>query len=155
MVATPEAISAAFEASWNAHDLAAFRNLFWPEATFVNRFATFWDGVDAIVEGHRQIHATVYSDSVIAVDVPDLRMLSDDICVAHIWSRLNAGHRHPRGPHQADTLIMAVMMRRGDDWRIIAAENVTLIDPRSGSEVLRAGHQVRLAIDPRIRKILP
>ena len=28
MVTTPEAISAAFEASWNAHDLAALRNLF-------------------------------------------------------------------------------------------------------------------------------
>ena len=134
----PEGITARFEAAWNAHDMAAFAALFHPDATFVNRFATYWRGVDAIVAGHRAIHETIYGDSTLEVEVPDVDSLSNDAAVLHFWTRLTAGAAHPAGPHQVDTLILAVVTRRDEEWRIQAAENVTLVDPRSNEAILRA-----------------
>lgn len=54
------------------------------------------------------------------------------------WSRLTTGVAHPAGPHRVDTLIQAVVTARDGGWRIQAAENVTLTNPRTGAPVLRA-----------------
>lgn len=134
----PQAVMRSFEAAWNAHDMAAFGDLFHPDATFVNRFATYWRGRDAIFAGHQAIHEGIYRDSTLRVDAPDLDPVSPDAAILHVWTRLSAGPAHPAGPHQADTLILAVVTRRDGVWRIQAAENVTLADPRSGKEILRA-----------------
>lgn len=56
----------------------------------------------------------------------------------HFWSRLTTGVAHPAGPHRVDTLIQAVVTARDGGWRIQAAENVTLTNPRTGAPVLRA-----------------
>ncbi len=133
----PETIVARFEAAWNAHDMAALSQLFHPDATFVNRFATYWRGLEAIVEGHRAIHEGVYSDSVIALDPPDVDHLSADLAVLHVWSRLQTGSAHPRGAHAVDTLMLMIAERHAGHWRIRAAENVTYADPRTGRELLR------------------
>ncbi len=135
--AGPETIATAFEAAWNAHDMEAFAALFHPDATFVNRFATYWRGVEAIVAGHRAIHETIYRDSRLSVDAPDVDRLSAEAAVLHFWTRLATGEAHPSGPHQVDTLILAVVTRRQGPWRIQAVENVTLSDPRSGKAILR------------------
>ena len=133
----PGKIAADFQTAWNAHDMDAFARLFHPDATFVNRFATYWRGVDQIVEGHAFIHTTIYRDSTLAVDAPDIDPISNDAAILHLWTRLSAGAAHPAGPHQADTLMMAVVTRRDGEWRIQAAENVTLVDPRNGAAILR------------------
>jgi uncharacterized protein (TIGR02246 family) len=135
--AGPETITSRFEAAWNAHDMQAFAALFHPDATFVNRLATYWRGVDAIVAGHRRIHETIYRDSTLEIDAPDVDVLSADAAILHFWTRLTTGAAHPAGPHQADTLVLAVLTRRDGDWRIQAAENVTLVDPATGKEILR------------------
>jgi uncharacterized protein (TIGR02246 family) len=133
----PEAITSRFESAWNSHDMEAFAALFHPDATFVNRFATYWRGVDAIVAGHRFVHETVYSDSTLEIEAPDVDSLSSDAAILHFWTRLTAGAAHPAGPHQVDTLILAVVTRRNEEWRIQAGENVTLADPRSNQAILR------------------
>jgi len=133
----PADITVRFQQAWNTHDMEAFGRLFHPDATFVNRFATYWRGVDQIVAGHAGIHATVYRDSTVAIDAPDVDSISDSVAVLHFWSRLTAGAAHPAGPHQADSLIMAVVTLRDGEWRIKAAENVTLTDPRTGASLLR------------------
>jgi uncharacterized protein (TIGR02246 family) len=133
----PAAITSRFEAAWNAHDMHAFAALFHPDATFVNRFATYWRGVEAIVSGHRAIHETIYKDSTLANDKPDVDVISDDAAILHFWCRLTAGAAHPAGPHQVDTLILAVVTRRDGIWRIQALENVTRVDPRTGAVILR------------------
>ncbi len=137
MVHDPRSITTAFQDAWNAHDMAAFATLFHSDATFVNRFATYWRGLAHLVAGHREIHETIYRDSTLRIDEPDVDMLSDDIAVLHVWTRLSAGEAHPAGPQQADTLILAVLSRRAGDWRIQAAENVTLVNPVTREEILR------------------
>jgi len=133
----PKGITSRFEAAWNSHNMEAFAALFHPDATFVNRFATYWRGVDAIIAGHRRIHETIYSDSTLEIEPPDADSLSGDVVILHFWTRLTVGAAHPAGPHQVDTLILAVVTRRDEDWRIKAAENVALVDPASGMEILR------------------
>ncbi|MFW8695139.1 YybH family protein, partial [Mesorhizobium japonicum] len=51
----PEDAPAAFQAAWNAHDMAALGALFDPQATFVNRFGHFVRGVEQIVALHAPI----------------------------------------------------------------------------------------------------
>jgi uncharacterized protein (TIGR02246 family) len=135
--AGPGDIPARFEQAWNAHDMTAFGRLFHPDATFVNRFGTYWRGVDEIVAGHERVHASVYRDSMLANDAPDIDPISDDAAVLHFHSRLGAGEAHPAGPHRIDTLILAIVTRRHGEWRIQALENVALVNPMTGEPVLR------------------
>jgi len=127
----------AFEAAWNAHDMAAFAQLFHADATFVNRFGRMVRGVGEIVAMHEPIHQTVYSDSLLANELIDVTAVAEGVSVMHFWSRLAVGAAHPAGPHAVDTLIMAVLTRDERGWRIKALENVTLTDPRTGKAVLR------------------
>ncbi|HEX3700691.1 MAG TPA: SgcJ/EcaC family oxidoreductase [Phenylobacterium sp.] len=133
----PDELPAAFQAAWNAHDMAAFGALFHPDASFVNRFAHYVRGVEAIVELHRGIHETIYRDSSLANELIDVDPVGEAAAIVHLWCRLDAGPAHPAGPHQVDTLILAVVTRRDGAWRIQAAENVTLTDPMTGAAVLR------------------
>ena len=133
----PADITARFQEAWNARDMDAFGRLFHSDATFVNRFATYWRGVDQIVAGHAGIHASIYRDSTLAVDAPDVDPISDHATILHFWTRLSAGYAHPAGRHQIDTLILAVVTRRDGEWRIQALENVTLADPMTGAALLR------------------
>ena len=133
----PADIAARFADAWNRHDMAAFAALFHPDASFVNRFGTYWRGVEQIVADHDPIHRTIYSDSTLTNEVADIDPISDDAAILHIWSRLSAGAAHPAGPHRIDTMILAVVRRRGGEWRIQALENVTLVNPRTGEPILR------------------
>ena len=135
---TPGDIAASFQAAWNAHDMSAFGRLFEDDATFVNRFGHYVRGVDAIVALHAPIHQTIYGDSTLDNELIDLNLLAENVAVVHLWSRLKAGAAHPAGQHEVDTLIMAVLTKREDAWRIRALENVTLSNPRTREAILRA-----------------
>ena len=133
----PEDVPAAFQAAWDAHDMAALGSLFHDDATFVNRFAHYVRGVEEIIGLHQPIHATIYRDSTLDNELIDATPIGDHVTVVHFWSRLHNGPAHPAGVHDVDTLILAVVTRRDDRWRIQALENVTLTDPRTGATVLR------------------
>jgi uncharacterized protein (TIGR02246 family) len=133
----PEDVAAAFESAWNAHDMPEFGNLFTEDATFVNRFGHYVRGVAEIVALHAQIHETVYRDSTLQNEVIDVANIGEIVAVVHFWSRLSTGTAHPAGPHQVDTLILAVLKKQDESWRVCALENVTLTNPRTGETVLR------------------
>lgn len=133
----PAEIAMRFQEAWNEHDMAAFGRLFHSDATFVNRFATYWRGVDQIVAGHACVHSSIYRDSTLANDAPDVDPISKDAAILHFWSRLSAGAAHPAGPHRIDTMILAVVTNRDGEWRIQALENVTLTNPMTGAAMLR------------------
>jgi uncharacterized protein (TIGR02246 family) len=133
----PEDAAAAFQAAWNAHDMAALGALFDKDATFVNRFGHYVRGIDAIVALHAPIHETIYRDSTLENELVDVDHIAEGAAVIHFWSRLSAGAAHPAGAHQVDTLILAVLTNKGGSWRIRALENVTLTNPRTGAAMLR------------------
>jgi uncharacterized protein (TIGR02246 family) len=134
---TPEDVPAAFQAAWNAHEMTALGNLFDEHATFVNRFGHYVRGVDEIVALHAPIHATIYSDSTLSNELIGVDHVADGVAVIHFWSRLAAGPAHPAGPHKVDTLILAVLVKKSESWRIRSLENVTLTNPRTGEVILR------------------
>lgn len=134
----PENVPGAFQEAWNAHDMAAFGALFHDDATFVNRFAHYVRGAEAIVALHRSIHETIYRDSTLENEGIDVVGIAEEAAVVHFWSRLSIGAAHPAGPHRVDTLILAVVTLRDGAWRIQALENVTLSNPRTGEAVLRS-----------------
>jgi uncharacterized protein (TIGR02246 family) len=133
----PEDAPAAFQAVWNAHDMAALGALFDPQATFVNRFGHFVRGVEQIVALHVPIHQTIYRDSTLENELIDIDPVADGVAIIHFWSRLSAGAAHPAGAHVVATLILAVLIRQNEAWRIRALENVTLTNPRTGEATLR------------------
>ena len=83
----PAEITTRFQEAWNTHDMEAFGRLFHPNATFVNRFGTYWRGVDKIVAGHASIHTSIYRDSTLAIDVPDVDPISDNAAILHFCTR--------------------------------------------------------------------
>lgn len=133
----PADIAARFAEAWNAHDMDAFGRLFHADASFVNRFGTYWRGADQIVAGHAGIHSSVYRDSTLSNDPPDIDQIGNDAAILHFRSRLNAGPAHPSGAHRIDTRILAVVTKRDGEWRIQALENVTITDPMTGIPILR------------------
>src|SRR3954454_19218744 len=133
----PEDAPGAFQAAWNAHDMAALGGLFHEDATFVNRFGHYVRGIDEIVALHVPIHETIYSDSTLENELIDVVHIADGVVVTHFWSRLAAGAAHPAGPHEVDTLILAVLTRQNEIWHLRALENVTLTNPRTGETILR------------------
>lgn len=133
----PEDVPGAFQAAWNRHDMPALGGLFDQDATFVNRFGHYVRGVDAIVALHAPIHETIYRDSALQNELIDVVHIADGAAVIHFWSRLAVGAAHPAGPHMVDTLILAVLTRQNEIWRIRALENVTLTNPRTGKAILR------------------
>lgn len=117
--------------------MAALGALFHDDATSVNRFAHHVRGVDEIIALHRPLHETIYRDSILRNDLIDVTRIGGGVAIIHFWSRLSAGPAHPAGPHEVATLILAALVRKGEGWRIQAAENVTLTDPRTGNTLLR------------------
>ena len=134
----PEDIARGFQDAWNTHDMEALATLFVDDATFVNRFGRYVQGVAEIVAMHAPIHSTVYRDSRLENEIIDMTPLADGLAVVHFWSRLTMGSAHPEGPHTVDTLVLAVMVRRQESWQVKAFENVTLTDPRTGMTILRS-----------------
>ncbi|MCE7795327.1 SgcJ/EcaC family oxidoreductase [Sphingobium sufflavum] len=134
----PEDAPGAFHDVWNAHDMQAFGTLFHDDASFVNRFTHHGRGVEAIIALHAPLHETIYRDSHRENMLIDATPIRDDVTVVHFWSRRHAGPAHPAGPHAVDTLILAVLTRNEGKWHIQAPENVTLTDPRTGENLLRA-----------------
>ncbi|WP_040066511.1 SgcJ/EcaC family oxidoreductase [Pseudomonas batumici] len=133
----PEDAPGAFQAAWNSHDMVALGGLFDQDATFVNRFGHYVRGIEEIVALHVPIHETIYRDSTLQNELIDMAHIADGVAVIHFWSRLAAGAAHPAGPHAVDTLILAVLTRQDEIWRIRALENVTLTNPRTGEAILR------------------
>lgn len=117
--------------------MEAFAALFDHDARFVNRFGRYVRGAGEIVALHQPIHETIYSDSTLENELIDALSLGGGVAIIHFWSRLKTGQAHPAGPHDVDTLIQAVLVRRADEWRIMALENVTLTNPRTGEAILR------------------
>lgn len=134
---TPKDIPAAFQEAWDAHDMKALGSLFNEEATFVNRFGHYVQGVDEIISLHEPIHQTIYSDSTLNNELIDVLHISTEVAIVHFWSHLAAGAAHPTGPHEVDTVILVVLTQKKKIGLFKHIQNVTLTNPRAGEIVLR------------------
>lgn len=120
----PESVVAGFAEAWNRHDMDQFADLFWEDATFVNRGGRLSEGRAAIRAAHAAIHAAHLRDSRLENSLERMRRIGDSVAVAIVRSNLIGSARAP--DEVVRTRLTFVLERRGRDWRIAAAHNATL-----------------------------
>ena len=116
--------------AWNRHDMKAFANLFAEDADFVNVAGAWWKGRAEIEEKHRAVHATIFRDSTLSIEEVDVRFLTPDIAIAHVFTVL-VGQKMPDGtavpPRRA--LLTQVLQKQSEKWMIVASQNTDVRPP--------------------------
>src|SRR5205814_1345752 len=113
----------AFVDAWNRHDMTAFRDLFSPDARFVNVVATSLDGRDAIYDHHAPSHQSGWMhDSKLITTIGRVQVLSPMAGVVHMhWILRMDGWFGRLRPRTGEMTL--VLTRGGDTWEIVSAHN--------------------------------
>ena len=74
-------VVAAFEDSWNRHDMETFAELFTEDADFVNVVGLWWKGRPEIKQAHENSHATMFKNSNLSISETSIRFLKPDVAV--------------------------------------------------------------------------
>lgn len=119
-----EALESKQAAAWNAHDAAAYADLFTPDADVVNVLGWWWKGRDEIRSKLTDAFAFVFKDSRLTITDVQVRKLFPDIAVVHVrWTM--TGAQSPPGepvpPHEG--IQVQVLVRSEDGWRIASFQN--------------------------------
>jgi uncharacterized protein (TIGR02246 family) len=118
-----------FARAWNAHDMAAFAELFADDAHFVNVVGLWWQGRTAIREAHEASHATMFRGSTLEFRGTDVRFLAPEIAVARTrWSL--QGHVSPDGARLPERkgLLVNVLSRAAGRWQILDSQNTDIVE---------------------------
>ena len=130
-----------FPTAWNHHDMVAFGKLFAPEAEFVNVRGRLWTGREAIQINHAWSHGTIpantkgfesadeqahygiFKNSTMRFPQIEVRLLRDDIAVAHVnWELF--GDARTKDPRRG--VLVFVLSRQGNNWLIDVAQNTEI-----------------------------
>jgi uncharacterized protein (TIGR02246 family) len=120
------------EASWNAHDMEAFGELFADDADFVNVYGVRWRDKRTIREEHRALHDSVFRKSTLTTRDTTVSFPAPDVAIARSsWDLV--GLMSPVGKPQPDRrgILTHVLKKRGGQWAILVTQN-TDIAPRPG-----------------------
>lgn len=82
-------VVADFAATWNAHDMNAFGELFAPNADFSVITGKLLKGRGEIESYHAELQSQLYKDSRLVWVPVDLRFLRRDVALAHVSSVQN------------------------------------------------------------------
>jgi uncharacterized protein (TIGR02246 family) len=119
-----EALEAKQAAAWNAHDAAAYADLFTPEGDVVNVVGWWWKGKEEIRQKLTDAFALVFKDSRLTITEVDVRKLSSDIAVAHVRWTMTGALAPPGEPAPPQAGIQLQVLVRGEDgWRIASFQN--------------------------------
>lgn len=116
-----ERVIAGLETAWNAGDGAGFAEPFADDADFVNVRADHHQGRPAIAAGHDGIFRSIYAGSRNRYRVRNIRLLHDDVALAHVDAELDVPAGPLSGQHRA--LFSAVLMRDDSSWKIASFHN--------------------------------
>jgi uncharacterized protein (TIGR02246 family) len=114
-------VVAGLEKAWNNADGEDFGAWFQDDAEFVNVYGMYAQGRGQIAEGHKMIFSTVYAGSTLHTIPINVRLLSEDVALVHMRSRLSV----PRGPMtgEHDAIPSMVLARDSGTWKIAAFHN--------------------------------
>lgn len=113
----------AFVDAWNRHDMTAFRDLFSPDAQFINVVAVYLDGRDAIYAHHAPSHQSGWMrHSTITTTIRRVQVFSPTAGVVHMhWILRMDGWLGRLRPRTGEMTL--VLTRGGDRWQIVSAQN--------------------------------
>ena len=123
------AIVSAFARAWNRHDMAAFADLFAPDAEFVNVVGLWWKGKESIRAAHEFTHASMFKHSRLSILSTDVRFPVEEITIARSrWSM--EGHLGPDGAAlpRRDGVMLNVLQRFAGSWKIIDSQNTDIVE---------------------------
>jgi uncharacterized protein (TIGR02246 family) len=115
----------AVEAGWNAGDGDAFAAPFAADADYVIVDGRYIKGREAIAQGHRYIFATIYKDSHNTATIRGVRLLRDDVAVAHVEWHLKYGQADQAREGRAINTM--VFTKDANTWHITAFHNTPLL----------------------------
>jgi uncharacterized protein (TIGR02246 family) len=120
-------IAAELAAAWNAHDMAAFANLFHDDAAFVNVNGLYAHGRQEIQQHHETVHAGIFHNSTLGNRVEDTRSPAAGVIVAHVGSEVRGDERTPDQVRHA--ILTLVIELRDGEWKISALHNTNIVPP--------------------------
>lgn len=127
-----EDIVLGLQSAWNDADGAAYASYFEEGADFVNVYGMHVQGRDGIAKGHDMIFRTIYAGSAIALTLKHVRMLAEDIVLAHLDAQLWV----PQGPLQGQLKALpSLVLRRqagrqqSNTWQIASLHNTFVVPP--------------------------
>jgi uncharacterized protein (TIGR02246 family) len=122
------AIEAQQEASWNAHDIAAWVRPMTPDAQFVTAFGLWWKDRAEIEHKMGYAFRMLFAQSHIHLDELSVTTVTPDVATAHIaWTLEGA-----KGPDGSDVgtvhLMQSQTLRKaGGQWQIVSAQDTAVI----------------------------
>jgi uncharacterized protein (TIGR02246 family) len=119
-----EAVESKQAAAWNAHDAAAYADLFTPDGDVVNVVGWWWKGREEIRSKLTDAFALVFKDSRLTITDVQVRKLSSDVAVAHVRWTMTGALPPPGEPAPPQGGIqLQVLVRSEDGWRIASFQN--------------------------------
>ena len=124
------AIGARAVATWNAHDMKGFADLFREDAEFVNVYGTWWTGRERIQAEHEATHATVFRRSHLSATEIRVKLLRRDMASLHMLWHLT-GLVQPNGQALPDRkgVLVCFLAKDAREWSIAAAQNTDIVPP--------------------------
>jgi uncharacterized protein (TIGR02246 family) len=112
------------DASWNAHDMDAFGELFADDADFVNVYGMRWRDKRTIREEHRTLHNSVFRKSTLTARDTTVRFVAPDVAIARShWDLV--GLVSPGGEARPDRrgILTHVLRKQQGKWLIVVTQN--------------------------------
>jgi uncharacterized protein (TIGR02246 family) len=122
-------VVSAFAESWNRHDMAAFADLFSPDAEFVNVVGMWWKGRDEIRGAHEFSHGSIFKNSRLTILEVSTRFPLPQLAIARSrW--LLEGHVSPDGAAlpARNGILVNVLAFAGGRWSIIDSQNTDIVE---------------------------
>jgi len=123
------AVVSAFAEAWNRHDMAAFADLFAPDAEFVNVVGTWWKGKESIRSAHEFAHSSMFKHSRLNILSTEVRFPVEEIAIVRSrWSL--EGHLGPDGAAlpQRTGILVNVLQKSSGSWKIIDSQNTDIVE---------------------------
>jgi uncharacterized protein (TIGR02246 family) len=122
------ALQARQAAAWNAHDAAAYANLFTPDGDVVNVLGWWWRGRAEIQSKLTDAFAWVFRDSKLTITDVHARFLDRNTAVAHVRWTLDGAKVPPGAPAPPREGIQLQVLRKGNgQWLIASFQNTNSI----------------------------
>lgn len=121
-----------YEQTWNAHDLAAWGELFTENVDYVHRGGGWWRSNEDNVDGHRRIHerlAAQHQEMNLQLTVASITFLHPRIALVHVTSEWPGFDLPAASGDEVAGIMTMIVMEDGGAWRIRALQNTLVTRP--------------------------
>jgi uncharacterized protein (TIGR02246 family) len=126
-------VESQWETAWNHHDASALARLVTPDADFINARGAWGKGRDQFEKGQTERQKTNEKDSVWKTTEVNIRFLTPDVAVVHVYWVLS-GERNNDGVVRQPQLgiFTRTDIKRDGRWLITASQATYVTPPAPG-----------------------